>query len=447
MKRILQAALLVAVATNAYAQPAKTKLDSLMNYYREEQGFNGVAFVSYKGETMLAGGYGYKDMAKKEKNDENTIFQMGSNTKQFTAEIILQLARQKKLDLKDKLTKYFPDYPRGEKVTMENLLTHTSGIYNYTNDSAWRAADPTRPLGRMELIAIFRDRPYSFEPGEKYEYSNSNYILLGYIIEEVTHRKYEAVVRENILKPCGMTHSGFDFTNLKDKNKATGYFSINKDKFETAPVADSTVSFAAGALYSTIGDMNKWHKALQSHKLLPKEWQDKAYVPFKKKYAYGWIIDTVKGHRIIGHGGGIHGFVSYEMRVEEDDVDIVLLQNNMAAHDANSPIAINILNCLYDKNYEVPKLVKQANVSQETMKQYEGDYALAPSFIINIKLKENELYAQATGQQAFQILPISETMFYTRMVDAKIEFVKDADGKVSTLILHQNGRDMPGKRQ
>lgn len=444
MKKVLKLALLAAITTNAYAQPSKAKLDSLMNYHSEEHGFNGVAFVSYKGQTLLSRAYGYKNVGKKQKNDENTIFQMGSNTKQFTAEIILQLASQKKLDLQDKLTKYFPGYPKGDKITIENLLTHTTGIYNYT-DSQW-SANITKPVSRAEMIARFRDMPLSFEPGEKFEYSNSNYVLLGYIIEDITHKKYETVVRENILKPCGMTHSGFDFANLKDKNKATGYFSIDKDQVEEAPIADSTVSYAAGALYSTIGDMNKWHQALQSHKLLSKEWQDKAYVPFKKRYAYGWIIDTMMGHRLIGHSGGIHGFVTYEMRVEEDDVDILLLQNNMSAYSNNS-ITISILNCLYDKDYKVPTAVQAANVSVEAMKQYEGDYALAPTFSINIKVKDNELYAQATGQPAFQILPITETMFYTKVVDAKIEFVKDADGKVGSIILHQNGRDMPGKRQ
>jgi CubicO group peptidase (beta-lactamase class C family) len=370
---------------------------------------------------------------------------MGSNTKQFTAEIILQLAMQQKLDLHDKLEKYFPGYPKGNKITIENLLTHTTGIYNYTDDTLWES-DPTRPLTRAQMLARFRDKPFNFEPGEKFEYSNSNYVLLGFIIEDVTHEKYEHVVRERILKPCGMTHSGFDFTNLKDKNKATGYYSIDNSKSEEAPIVDSTVSYSAGALYSTAGDMNKWHQALQSYKLLPKELQEKAYVPFKKRYAYGWFIDTFKNHRLIVHSGGIHGFVTYEMRVEEDDVDILLLQNNMSAY-ANNTIAINILKCLYDADYKIPIPVKDAKVSLETMKQYEGNYALAPTFILNIRLKENELYAQATGQSEFAISPLSETMFYTKIVDAKIEFVKDSDGKIGSLILHQNGRDMPAKRQ
>lgn len=445
MKKIATIACMAMITGAAYGQPLNKKLDSLMEYYYKHQNFNGVVFAAKGGEVLLNRGYGYKDIAKKSKHDEHTIFQIGSNTKQFTAEIILQLAMKQKLSLTDPITKFFPGYPNGERIYVENLLTHTSGIYDYTTDSVWRVK-VAEPKTKDQMMSLFRDKPLDFEPGSKYDYSNSNYILLGYIIEQVTGKPYEQVVREQIFVPCGMTHSGFDFANLKDKNKATGYYGIDGEDFVPAPITDSTQSAAAGALYSTTGDMNKWHKALQTYKLLPKEWQEKAYHPFKDKYAYGWFIDSLDGRRAIKHSGGIPGFISYELRVEEDDLDIVVLQNQMSTAADQKQVATNIAHCIYKKDYKLPEPPKAMAVGTDVLKRYEGDYALTPDFIMNVMLKGDGLYAQATGQGAIKILPETETMFFCKEVNAKIEFVSE-NGVVNKLILHQNGQHVPAVKK
>lgn len=445
MKKIATIACAAIITGTAYGQPLNKKLDSLMEYYYKDQNFNGVVFAAKNGEVLLNRGYGYKDIEHKTKNDEHTIFQIGSNTKQFTAEVILQLAMRQKLSLNDPITKFFPGYPNGGKITVENLLTHTSGIYDYTTDSVWRQK-VAEPKTKEQMMALFRDKPLDFEPGSKFDYSNSNYMLLGYIIEQVTGKKYEQVAREQILLPCGMTHSGFDFANLKDKNKATGYYGIDGEDFVAAPITDSSQSAAAGALYSTTGDMNKWHKALQAYKLLPKEWQEKAYHPFKDKYAYGWFIDSLNGRRAIKHSGGIPGFISYELRVEEDDLDIVVLQNQMSTAADQKQVATNIAKCIYNKDFKLPQSPKAITVDATILKKYEGDYALTPDFIMNVVLKGDALYAQATGQGAIKILPESENVFFCKEVKAKIEFVND-NGVIKKLILHQNGRHMPATRK
>jgi len=445
MKKTIALICLAAIAVHAQAQSSRAKLDSLMDYYSVNYHFNGTAFIAIHDSVLLSKGFGFRNIAKKEENDANTIYQMGSNTKQFTAEIILQLAMNRQLGLDDKLTKFFPGYPDGDKITIHNLLTHTSGIFNYTDDSTWMD-HATEHISREKLIALFKSQPLGFEPGSKWEYSNSNYVLLGCIIEQLTHKSYEEVVRERILVPCGMTHSGFDFADLKDKKKATGYNLINGDTYEEAPITDSSLSFAAGALYSTTGDMYKWHKALESYKLLPKEWQEKAFIPFKKKYAYGWFIDTLYNRRLTGHSGGIPGFYTYEMRFEQEDADIVLLQNNMKPDMDNNTIAVNIAKCLFDKDFKIPAPPDFVKVSPETLQKYAGDYALSPDFIINIKVSGDDLIAQATGQGAFTIKAKSDTLFTCQVVHADIEFVKDADGSVNKLILHQNGQHMPAAR-
>ena len=203
------------------------------------------------------------------------------------------------------------------------------------------------------MMSLFENKELGFDPGTKFEYSNSNYILLGYIIEKLTGKKYEQVVRDNILMPAGMVHSGFDYVHLQSTNKATGYYSIHDDDFDLAPVSDSTVTFAAGALYSTAGDMYKWHKALLSYSLLPKEWQEKAFTPFKGNYGYGWMISTHDSKRHIGHTGGVPGFYTYEMRIPEDDVCVLLFQNCQMPAIDNNTICKSIISCMYDANYGV----------------------------------------------------------------------------------------------
>lgn len=445
MKKMFLFLLLAASLRTAYAQTEKARLDSLLSYYAAQYNFNGVAFVAIKGNILLSKGYGYRDVAHKIKHDENSVFQIGSVTKQFTAEAILQLAAAGQLSLQDNLTKFFPAYPNGDKITVHNLLTHTSGIFNYTNDTVWMLK--STHATQDELMASFKDRPLEFEPGSKFEYSNSNYLLLGFIIEKVTGKKYEAVVRERILKPGGMTHSGFDFAGLQDKNKSIGYYVAGDTNTEEAGIVDSSVSFAAGALYSTVGDMYKWHKALQSYNLLTKDWQAKAYIPFKKRYAYGWFIDSIAGKRVIVHSGGIPGFVSYILRIEEEDMCMVLMSNYMGGAVSENEMAIQVTKALYDKNFVMPKVIQDAKLDMVTINKYVGEYVLAPGFSITISAADNKVYAQGTGQSSFEIYPESENMFYTKVVAAKIEFVKDEKGNVNKMILHQGGRDMPGLKK
>jgi len=445
MKKIITLAL-AALVTTTYAQPSKARIDSLMSFYDTAYGFNGVALVSYKGELLLDKGYGYRNIEKKIKNDPSTIFQMGSNTKQFTAEVILMLEKEGKLSVGDKLSKYFQDYPNGDKIKLENLLTHTSGIYNYTDDTSWQK-DLEKGISQSQMIALFRDRPLLFTPGEKFEYSNSNYILLGYIIEQVTKEKYEQVVHERILTPLGMSHSGFDYTHLNNSNKAVGYYTIRAGVGNVAPVSDSTIPFAAGALYSTAADMLKWHDALTNYTLLPKEWQEKAYVPFKDRYAYGWFVDTAFGKRLIGHSGGVPGFYTYESRIPEDNVCILLLQNCELPDMDNNTISNQIISSMYNKDFKMPEAKKAIHVNADILQQYAGVYNVMDGFDLTITVKDGHLYAQGTDQDSFMVTAENETKFFSKEVGATIEFKKNDNGKFDKLVLTQNSQEIPAKRK
>ncbi|MEO8112698.1 MAG: serine hydrolase domain-containing protein, partial [Ginsengibacter sp.] len=212
MKKIYFLVIVLCVVHIGFAQDTGSKLDTLISAYAKLDKFNGAALVAKGGTILLDKGYGYRNSNDKVLNSEQTIFQLGSITKQFTSAVILKLQEEKKLSVSDKLSKYFPNYPKGDSITIQQLLTHTSGIFNYTNDENFMANEITKPATREKMMALFQDKPLDFSPGTSWNYSNSGYSLLGYIIEAVTKKSYEQAVRRYIFAPLHMTHSGFDFT-------------------------------------------------------------------------------------------------------------------------------------------------------------------------------------------------------------------------------------------
>jgi CubicO group peptidase (beta-lactamase class C family) len=430
-------------ALPACTQNIPAKLDTLIDAYVSQFGFNGGVFVATKGSVIFEKGFGYKNKSTKALNDSNTIFQIGSITKQFTSAIILQLLEQNKLSLQDSLTKYIPDYPNGNKITIEHLLTHTSGIFNYTNDAAFMQNETAHPIRRDSLINRFKHKPLDFPPGQKFSYSNSGYILLGYIIEKVTGQSYFQVVRQRIFQPLHMDHSGFDFTDLNSPDKAMGY--APPESTIPAAIVDSSVSFAAGAIYTTAGDLYKWDRALRAGNIISPASQEKAYTPHLAQYGYGWMIGTVDGKRVIEHGGGITGFTSDIRRVPEDETCIIILDNQ--PNEANpSKMAQNIASILNGKDVQLPKAKLAITLDTTILRQYVGQYQLRPSFILTITLENGHLFAQATGQGKGEIFAEKKDLFFPKVIDADIEFVRGTDDKVEELILHQNGQHIPAKR-
>ena len=443
MKKTLLLIAAISVVHFCFAQQGD-KLDGLIKAYAKLYKFNGSVLVAKNGTLLLNKGYGYRNAADKTWNNEQTIFQLGSITKQFTAAVILKLQEEKKLNVSDKLSKYFPGYPKGDSITIEQLMLHTSGIYNYTNDENFMANEVSKPANREKIMALFKDKPLDFSPGTKWSYSNSGYSLLGYIIEEVTKKSYEQAVRKYIFTPLQMKHSGFDFTHLKSNEKATGYFKLNDKETIAAPIVDSSVSFSAGAIYSTTGDLYLWHKALEKNIILSKAQQEKAYTPVKNNYGYGWGIDSTEGKRRVSHGGGIHGFVTNIARVPEDDVCVVLLSN--ASDPTLQEITKSIFAILYDKEYELPKERAVIKVPEEKLKEYEGEYEIKPGLNVIISVKDGELVAAPTGQPTAILYAEKEDFFFLKSDDIQLEFTRDDKKGIDGFILHQNGAVVPCKK-
>jgi CubicO group peptidase (beta-lactamase class C family) len=260
------------------------------------------------------------------------IFRLGSITKQFTAVAILMLAEQGKLSVSDEITKYLPDYPtRDHKITIEHLLTHTSGIKSYTSIPEWR------PMWRKdvtlkEMIDLFKDKPMDFAPGERWSYNNSGYVLLGAIIEKVSGQSYKDFIEKNIFAPLGMKHSFYDDTERIVPRRVSGY-SKGKDGFANAEYLSMSWPYAAGSLMSRVDDLAIWDAALYTEKLIKQQSIKRAWTPYTlkdgkpTKYGYGWGISSIGGHRAITHSGGIHGFSTVGLRLPDDRVYVAILTN------------------------------------------------------------------------------------------------------------------------
>lgn len=444
MKQLPLLILVLGLVLRSFAQDAGEKINTLVNAYASLQQFNGSVLVAKGGKLLINKGYGFRNVADKVPNTEQSIFQLGSITKQFTAALILKLQEERKLDVTDKISKYFPAFPKGDSITIQQLLTHTSGISNYTNDAKFMTNEITKHKSREEMMALFKDKPLDFSPGTGWNYSNSGYAMLGYIIEKASGMSYTAAVRKYIFTPLHMTQSGFDFAGLSDANKTTGYFKVDKTNAVPAPIVDSTVSFSAGAIYATTGDLYLWHQALEQNKILSKVEQEKAYTAVKNNYGYGWVIDSINDKRRVGHGGGIHGFITNESRVPEDDIDIVLLSN--ASDRSLDKITQSIYAILYDQPYELPKEKTVIQLPLETLQQYVGEYEIRPDLHVMIAVKDNQLSAIPTNQGEKIIYAEKKDFFFQKEEDVQVEFTRDSNRTVDGFILNQGGRNMKCKK-
>jgi CubicO group peptidase (beta-lactamase class C family) len=336
------------------------KINKLVLQYADCCQFTGTVLVSDHDVVIFKKGYG---LANREWNIPNTPdvkFRIGSITKQFTSMLVMQQVAKGAIKLDGHLSDYLPYYRKdtGSKVTITNLLSHTSGIPSYTEDPRF-FPDVSRDFyAPDDFVKKFCSGDLQFEPGSKFHYDNSGYFILGAILEHVTGKTYEALLQESILVPLGMKDTGYDHWSTILPKRAAGYSQqlvgvVNSDYLDMA------LPFAAGSLYSTVEDLYKWDQALYTDKLLPPELKQKLFTPVLQHYGFGWVIDTIPkddpgaGQTIISHGGGINGFNTLEARYIADH-DLIAVFNNTPGVNLDD-IAKGIRAILYGQEPAVPK--------------------------------------------------------------------------------------------
>ncbi|HLK69949.1 MAG TPA: serine hydrolase [Bryobacteraceae bacterium] len=422
------------------------RMDQIVQSYVSGNHFMGSVLVARGDQMLLNKGYGSANLEWDVPNSPITKFRLGSVTKQFTAASILLLEERGKLSVQDPVKKYVPDAPAAwDKITIFHLLTHTSGIANFTSFPDYAKLEPF-PTTAAEVVKRFRDKPLEFEPGEKWEYSNSGYALLTYIIEKITGGSYESFVQENLLKPLGMKDSGYDSNSAIIAHRAAGYTYV-RDGFQNAGYVDMTVPQGAGALYSTTGDLLKWEQGLFGGKVLKAGSLDKMTTPFKNNYAFGLTVETAGGHKVIQHGGGIEGFNTVLAYYPEDKLTVVVLENANNPAAPPGAIANKLAALAHGDAVSLPGERKEITVDSKILSRYVGVYQMGSGANMLVTLENGQLLSKLGPQQAIPIFAKSQTVFFPKVVDAELEFAKiDDQGRPGQLILHQNGRDMPGNR-
>ncbi|MCX7747889.1 MAG: serine hydrolase [Clostridia bacterium] len=410
--------------------------------------FSGTVLIAKNGKVLFEKGYGLADSSQKIKITPKTTFAIGSVTKQFTAMAIMQLEEKGLLRVDDKLSKYFPDFPRGDDITIHHLLTHTSGIYNFT-DLEDTVSEKLESISIDDIIDVLKTLKLEFEPGEKWDYSNSGYLLLGYIVEKVSGISFGEYLEQNIFDPLQMNDTGVCYIGDEKMYQSTGHVGFK----ELTPVDDEfllKIAHGAGNMYSTIEDLYRWDRALYTEKLVKKETLEKIFAPHAKTpalgadYGYGWLVAEKDGVKVVTHTGGTIGFASEILRNLSKDITVIALSNNAQTDYGSINTAIDGI--LSGKKVDLPKEIKIIQVDPKLYDSYTGEFELVKGFTLTITKEKDKLFLQATGQPKLELSPLSETKYTLTVVDAAITFIKDSKGKVQELVLHQNGQELKGKR-
>ncbi len=411
--------------------------------------------VSRDGTVIAQSAFGVADIKKKVPASTNSKFLIGSVTKQFTAAAILRLQQDGKLNVEDKLSKFLPDFPRGETITLHHLLTHTSGIVSYTSKPDFMAT-VHQATTEKQLVDSFKDDPPMFAPGEKFAYCNSGYFLLGHIIGKVSGVPFAEYLRTTFFEPLAMDDTAVYDSDRPTEDLVIGYSYID-EAFETAQLWHMSRAGAAGALVSTVGDLNRWNEAVfgPDHKVLSQASLDAAFAPTtlndgtKSDYGYGWQLGSQRGVRALQHTGGLQGFLSALIRYPDAKVNIVVLMNAMPNGNLPPPqkIATSIgEQVLWQQMQPRTSRVVDKTVDPDTLKDFVGQYDYGSPSVLDVTLEGGQLFAQLSGQKKLPIYPRNATTFFWKIVDAEVEFVRDDSGVVVEAIHRQNGRTSRNKR-
>jgi CubicO group peptidase (beta-lactamase class C family) len=416
------------------------KLDQVMAADFNENGLGGVLLVAKHGMIIYEKAVGKANMELDVPLSTDNVFRIASITKQFTAVAILQLVEKGQLSLDEDVTKFIPEYPaHGYHISVANLLSHTSGIKDYMEIPGLSPDIMQRKNSPEDLISLFKDQPIAFAPGTQFQYSNSNYVLLGYIIEKVSNESYEKYVQEHIFTPLGMNHSYYDSPEKVILNRITGYIQTGANTVMNAQYLDPSSAYAAGGLAMTAKDLFKWHCGLYKYTILKKESLEKAFTPFtlnngkKTKYGFGWDLDSLEANSAIQHSGSINGFSAFEIYLPAEDVFVTCFSNRMNISTQQPAMLAAMI-------ATGSPAVQDLRLTDEQMTRFTGTYKFKldqPSTITIFK-KNGKLYLYQTGY------PHPWEMHFTKpeeficyeVFPIRHDFSIDDTGKIKGFVIH-----------
>jgi len=427
-------------ATAASAQSLGAQLDALFQPQFKQQDPGATVIVVKDGKTVLRKAYGMADIGANKPLTPATVLRLGSITKQFTAVAILMLADEGKLALNDPITRFFPDYPtQGKLITVEHLLTHTSGIVSYTGKPGY-ITNMAKDISVAEMIDGFKNDPLEFEPGTQFRYNNSGYFLLGAIIEKVSGQTYARFLEQRIFAPLGMKDSAYEGVERSAAPRAAGYSAGDKG-FEPSERLSMSQPYAAGSLVSTVDDLARWDAAITAGKLLtPARWK-MAFKPYmltpekSTEYGYGWHVGTLQGVPVIDHGGGINGFSTYALRLPQQKVFVAVLANTDSGKINPEVLAKKAAALAIGKPFlEHKAIALDAQALEAFTGLYEADADNKRSFAV----RDGELVMQRGKGRIRPLKAFAPNGFFIPGTLIEFVFERDAGGNVTHVTMKQD---------
>lgn len=439
MKKFFFAAALLAFSAAAFAQSSinTAKIDSLFTVLEDNDKAMASLTLYKNGKVLYSRAIGCAkiDGENRIKANTGTKYRIGSITKMFTSVMILQLVEEGKLKLDGKLSEFYPKVPNADKITLKHMLTHHSGLHNFTDDDDYLSYH-TQSKTHEQLLEMFYKLAPDFEPGEKGEYSNTNYVLLGFIIEKVTGKTYAENLKSRITDKAKLKDTYYGGPADITKNEAFSYRHSGKG-WEQEPETDMSIPHGAGAIVSTPTDLAKFAEALFGGRLIKPETLA-LMKTMEGNYGMGMLDFPFYERMAYGHSGGIDGFSSM-LGYFPDDSLVIACTSNGSGYPSTNDIMVGVLSSVYNKPYTIPTFTTFA-LKPESLPAYEGTYS-SKSFPLKITIKAEDgiLTAQATGQSSFPLEAQSETTFTFLQADITIKFTISSEGKINSFDFEQGG--------
>jgi D-alanyl-D-alanine carboxypeptidase len=431
MKKFFLLALIIGLSSHIiYSQDFdKAKLDKYFDVLETNNKFMGSVAVSKNGDIIYIRSAGFSDVENGIKANENSKYRIGSISKTFTATLVLKGVEKRKIDINQTIDKYFPGIKNSDKITISHLLYHRSGIHNFTNDKDYLTWN-TNPKTEKEMVDVITKGGSDFEPNSKAEYSNSNYVLLTFILEKSFKKPYAVLLEEYITKPLGLKNTYLGGKVKPSDNECYSYRFL--ENWILMPETDTSIPLGAGGVVSTPVDLVKFSDALFSGKIITKESLD-MMKSLKDNFGIGLFPIPFYNKTSFGHTGGIDGFASIFSNFAEDNISFAFTSNGM--NYTNNLISLAILSAVYGKPYEIPNF-KTLNITSEELDGYLGVYSSSQIPLkITITKNNKTLMAQATGQPAFPLEATEKDKFKFDQAGVVMEF----NPAEKTMVLKQGG--------
>jgi len=424
-------------ASGILAATAAGSIDAYVKPFEAGRNFSGTILVAKGRRIAFLRSYGKADAELGVANSPRTKFAIASITKTFTAAAVLLLAERGALSVTDRVSRFIPDYPHGDAISLHQLLSHTSGVKNFFEVKNFEAV-AAKPHTLPQLIASFAHEPLYFAPGASYHYSNSNYALLAFVIEQVSHRSYAAFLEHEILGPLGLGETVQPEGEVPIAQRAKGYTPTGADGIESARPVDSSILVGSGSLYSTAEDLLAWDRALHSSTILGARSRSRMFMPYQHDMGYGWFVRKKQGRDVVEVNGELPGFTSSLIHFTAEDLVVIVLSNNnsmLSSQLADGVAAIALGEP--QPNVQIASLRVDRGVVTPLLGRYRfgEDFYFSANLVAVVGLDhEGRLRMDVKAASPTYLYPQPDGSFVDRLFGGKVSFGRDAHGRATRLV-------------